>query len=1383
MCAMTTYAEQAKFLGDELIVDHAQGQIRAFFEQLRHGARDYQTVASLNAQIAQEYRGRCILELLQNAHDALANAKPDDPRRISFILNTDPQPVLLVANSGLPFRHEDFKGICRLAQSPKDPNESVGNKGLGFRSVLEVSACPEVWSTPLAEGGPSFAFRFDPDVIDLVAEAAQELRRCGADARSPFEDCPLVDWSTGQLEDFQQRLATDQIDATEAARELSPYGIPLRVKRMPTAVRCLLDEGHATVVRLPLEGKEAVRSVREQLGKLRDARSVVFLEHLGALAIEVDGERCVLGRMAEPDVRVAVSRNRPRRLRVSNAATETGEAQVRWFHVWTRVVGGRDDPDGTDHIRAAVARLPNRWPEVQRATVGIAVEDTLVPATEGVFVIFLPTEKTTGTGAYVNAPFYGSLDRRQIDFNEPYNELLLESVLDLCLDAVSALAAEPPSDWSARAIIDVLSSTGDVGNEQWSLVSKLCEHAAERGDSLGNKAVVLCDDGWCMPGIARIMPSLDSADPIGIDRWRECASFAVVSKALDCRRDAARKLIDDLGGDPNPTHREWRNTIEVMARSVRDDPSINWNGFFHSLLEILPPDLSGRDERGRLEDVRFMPAVDGRLIAASDSTRLFFQPVQGVDDVVDVVDDVPEVLGERITFLHPDVRTHDGQENTEIHMFLNERRFALIFRREYILENVIIPALPELPATHGSPEADSCAEILAWTLTLLGDGPTDRMLLLLRRLPVPCDACWRPMAETTYGPGWSRRGDDLRILADELPRDAAGRLGGTMLLPLDDERWRGIAMSRELLTRAGVVDGLRLSEIDISFSMTNYYGSPDAPPDTPAEAWIDWFRTVEDDIRTRAAYLTSFEYRFQVRILPEIHHLAELKPSGRNALSRLILASLGSWDSSWRLVNVRKVRGRYGEALVDSPLKHWLRTFPWLCDDAEEAVPISERWLVPASLLRGQIELYSHIDPLSLPLAQELDESSILLKQLVDLGLNVYPVQSEDEVGPELLDALARAWAAGRVSGARFNVFLGQVRDGWRHWDPERGFPSMFPVRIGRRQFAVREGGELAGVYLPDDRDRTRTLREYGKPILEMNLADAGRLASVLSAATGIKRASLLEERHVIDGTLWNEEADGGLTLAEAEYQWLAVVLLAVAAHAGNNPAGASTRGWRDAEERLRRARVLMCDEISVELVDGAFTVGSSYPVAQWLPGSVLAVRRDMDSYEDLAAAAQALLERQDLLVYLRLVLGSLSVEHDVTAEAVESAVAKADVDAQSLADVRERWAGSTSLLVDRIRPVLMLLGVSEGGLEGVAANVDCLADWLSANVSGWSTPRLISAARISRNDREMGEAAWSALGKCRRAARVERRAREARGPIRGGAESQRIGTNEGAIG
>ena len=28
---------------------------------------------------------------------------------------------------------------------------------------------------------------------------------------------------------------------------------------------------------------------------------------------------------------------------------------------------------------------------------------------------------STGTGAHINAPFYGSLDRRQINFNDEYN--------------------------------------------------------------------------------------------------------------------------------------------------------------------------------------------------------------------------------------------------------------------------------------------------------------------------------------------------------------------------------------------------------------------------------------------------------------------------------------------------------------------------------------------------------------------------------------------------------------------------------------------------------------------------------------------------------------------------------------------------------------------------------------------------------------------------------------------------------------------------------------------------------------------------------------------------------------------------------------------------
>ena len=202
---MSADRSTSRRFGDKLIVRQAQQQVQTFFDELKNGTRNYRTITSLSSQITQEYRGRCILEMLQNAHDALTNAEPDDQRRISFVLSTTPDPVLLIGNSGRPFLTEDFDGICQLGQSPKDPNTSVGNKGLGFRSVLEVSACPEVWSTAPAGSDTSFVFRFDPSISDRAAAAAQDIERQGLGARSPFDiERPLVDWSRGTVGSVSQ---------------------------------------------------------------------------------------------------------------------------------------------------------------------------------------------------------------------------------------------------------------------------------------------------------------------------------------------------------------------------------------------------------------------------------------------------------------------------------------------------------------------------------------------------------------------------------------------------------------------------------------------------------------------------------------------------------------------------------------------------------------------------------------------------------------------------------------------------------------------------------------------------------------------------------------------------------------------------------------------------------------------------------------------------------------------------------------------------------------------------------------------------------------------------------------------------------------------------
>ncbi len=132
---LTTERSPERLSGNKQITEHALGEVRTFIDELKNGTRKYRTIASLGGQIAEAYRGRCVLELLQNAHDALPETPGDDPGLITFALVTTPAPVLLVANSGRAFERKDFKGLCRLGQSPTDPNKSVGNKGLGFRML------------------------------------------------------------------------------------------------------------------------------------------------------------------------------------------------------------------------------------------------------------------------------------------------------------------------------------------------------------------------------------------------------------------------------------------------------------------------------------------------------------------------------------------------------------------------------------------------------------------------------------------------------------------------------------------------------------------------------------------------------------------------------------------------------------------------------------------------------------------------------------------------------------------------------------------------------------------------------------------------------------------------------------------------------------------------------------------------------------------------------------------------------------------------------------------------------------------------------------------------------------------------------------------------
>lgn len=1357
----------SKRAGDSIIIDHAQAEMRTFFDELKNGTNGYKTITSLSSQVTQEYQGRCVLELLQNAHDALWNACANDRRRITFKLTTSPEPVLFVGNSGTPFRKKDFKGVCQLGQSPKNPNENIGNKGLGFKSVLEVSLCPEIYSVAPSGNGTSFAFRFDPSICETIAASACELVKNGLSSRSPFDPrCRLVFWSQENLDQYRKRLIEERLDASnEATKSLSPYRIPLTVTNVPHEIEGMLGKDHVTVIRLPLDGgstgtrEHALQSVTEQLRKI-EASSLIFLQHLEELIIDIDGKQRILERVIETEEDLpGYPHTRYRRLLTGSSGPESGHNSTHRIHAWTRVIGGENNPDQAEQIRAVASHLPIQGPDISRAELGVAVEEAPTPG-QGAFVIFLPTETKTGTASHINAPFYGSLNRRHIYFSDDYNKFILEKVLDLCLDAVAELISGEKEHWRAWAAIDLLSSTADVGGQGWQVMDYLYKRASDRNNALEEQALILCDGGWCKPGKARLMPDIPGDSAVNEEYWRGHAEFDVVSSAFDGRQDAVRRLIKQLNGSPDPICSEWIRTIERMAGGIQSgNIGITWNDFLDSVEDVLPNALKYASGPGpdKLANAKFLPDQDERLISATDPAKLFFMPVRGVDDTVGFAENIPECLKQSVAFLHSDIRIHEGRErkNTKVQQFL-AGRFVQEFRRDELLK-IVRNALPSLPASHGGNDAKMCSELLIWAMELLDGQREDsqyRRSDAIKELPVACNGGWYCMNEAVFGPGWpSRHGDEIMSLADELPETTAAQLRKNILLPPDDSRW-GAAIKdlnnlNEWFFLGGVIDGLRLQEADeIRY---NVLGSScelpvERPNETPEDAWQEWRMAVRNE--AKSPYRSSFEYSLtDVYLLPEIHHLNNLSSRGRNALSKLVQNSLEQWPEGWQKASIRKCSGEHRSYRIRSPLCHWLSTLPWLHDGTETQLPLSRRWLVPSNFLRGQESRYRHLGPLSLDLVQVLEKQQSLMGALVELGLNRYPVDGE-LVGPELLEALAGAWSAGKVQQGRFDVFLGQVRHAWQHLDSEKGLPEFFLVKTRQRDFSTRELSELADVYLPDDRDRSRSLSEHKMLVLEMSPNDAKRHSPAFSE-TGILLASSLAERCVIDGDPWSGETEGIASLDhDPTYSWLPAPLLAIAAHGGQDPRGPTTQNWNDAAERLRRARILKCEDIVVQLVDDDKIVADRQHDARWLPGNVLAVRHSVGtSYKKLATAAQMMLNRQDLLKDLQLVLGALDGQDNPPREQIESALDDIQIEAAEFADIHDLWAGTTELLVDRIKPVLRLLQVPSIGFDAASSNIDSLTEWLSSNVENWSTEELLKAAKTSLDDHAMGKAAWRSLG------------------------------------
>ena len=187
------------------------------------------------------YNGRQILELLQNADDAQT-----DKVRITLDLSKQ---ELTIANNGVPFSVDGIRSLMLANLSSKNKKEFIGNKGLGFRSILN-------WVEKVEVITPNIILAFSPKI-----------------ARRGYEKI------LQESKELKQMIARDT--------NLEKGEIPFAILAIPDCFNNKHPASWETEIKLQYKKKEE-NNILEQLAAIQ-GETLLFLNHIREIKIEGAG--------------------------------------------------------------------------------------------------------------------------------------------------------------------------------------------------------------------------------------------------------------------------------------------------------------------------------------------------------------------------------------------------------------------------------------------------------------------------------------------------------------------------------------------------------------------------------------------------------------------------------------------------------------------------------------------------------------------------------------------------------------------------------------------------------------------------------------------------------------------------------------------------------------------------------------------------------------------------------------------------------------------------------------------------------------------------------------------------------------------------------------
>lgn len=649
----------------------------------------YQSNRSLSESIGSDYKDRYLIELIQNAYDAHPVGTHDGKVHITLDRRCGKFGTLFVANSGHPFDENNVRGLCDIGLSQKPLGASIGNKGLGFRSVIQITNSPRIYSqcpdTLSRDRFSGFCFRFavPKDYSNLIDNPKhRELACC----------------------------------------DLPNFHLPIFIDKQSNVVRSYAKAGFSTVIELPLRDEDSQESVQHEIGRLQNQRDPVllFLNRVASLIVRT------IDRSGQSETELEFTR-----LEENFEANEQKLSRVYLDHVGQFLVARQSIAEAT--MKSAIqmgisnGELNEYWEKwTGDGEVAVAVRlDSDVESPR--LYTFLPMGKqaTAPFSGYLHGSFSPSSNRESLDARIRLNTVLLtkaailaaETIHHIITDTAGRISNRLTTDERVAAVVDLLcwvevDSLDGSGKFATDLTKWLCDHFYV--SCFEEVPVVPCLSLvtgkrkliWQPPAQARRWPNdTDVFTAVAAAEFAKDMSVWPIWDALGHRIDALDGFLsahaDGYEGVPSAEERgQLVNLVAKKLGETRRTPKNKWRNFYNDLPEFIGRDgkcLAGMPvllcDDNQLHKAMSTESSGGgssrssRRRRRSTSAAVFSPPDPrrtSSEDYLEV--SPPKRLSNRFAFLNSEYSWHE--DLGDVRKYLEEHKLVGEFDRETVLSNL-----------------------------------------------------------------------------------------------------------------------------------------------------------------------------------------------------------------------------------------------------------------------------------------------------------------------------------------------------------------------------------------------------------------------------------------------------------------------------------------------------------------------------------------------------------------------------------------------------------------------------------------------------------------------------------------------------------------------